>query len=288
MKRPAALTAALASLAALCAITSAAPAQEAWPVLEGDSTLEVAVRLATEGQADSARAYVRARLAETSPGDTLYPRMLYAAGVVAADVDSAMFYFRRVGIEYARSNWADRAHLRLAQLAFASGDFAAAYRSSLRVIRDYPFGEVLAEANFWAGRSQLELGNPLEGCRLLNVAAAEAADDVELSNRARYQLQRCAAVQQATDSVGADSAARPGRTVTVYAAQVAAVQSVAAADELMRRLAAAGYEPHVVRDADGLFKVRVGRYPDRQQAQRVVNELRQRLGGSPFVVEEQQ
>jgi outer membrane protein assembly factor BamD (BamD/ComL family) len=287
MRRPTAFAALLAALAAAFTITPTAAAQEAWPVIEGDSTLEVAVRLATEGQADSARAYVRARLAETSPGDTLYPRVLYAAGVVAADVDSAMFYFRRVGIEFSRSSWADRAHLRLAQLAFASGDFAAAYRSSLRVIRDYPFSDVLAEANFWAGRSQLELGNPMEGCRLLNVAAAGASDDVELGNRARYQLQRCAAVQQAGDSAGADTTARP-RTVTVYAAQVAAVQSVAAADELMRQLNAAGYEPHVVRDADGLFKVRVGRYPDRQQAQRVVNELRQRLGGSPFVVEEQQ
>ena len=36
-----------------------------------------------------------------------------------------------------------------------------------------------------------------------------------------------------------------------------------------------------------LFKVRVGRYADRTQAQRVATELKSKLGGSPFVVEEQ-
>ena len=80
----------------------------------------------------------------------------------------------------------------------------------------------------------------------------------------------------------------PAGTQTVYAAQVAAVQNALAADELMRQLHAAGYDPHVVRGADGLFKVRVGRFPERSAAQRLVGELRQRLGGSPFVVEEQQ
>ncbi len=277
------------------AAATSATAQEVvpWEEVEGDSTLTVAVRLATEGQGDSAQAFVRARLSEVSPSDSLYPELLYAAGVVAADVDSATLYFRRVGIEYARSGWADRAHLRLAQIAFGAGDYAAAYRSAQRVLMDYPFSEVLPEAGFWAGRAQLEIGNGADGCRLLSTAAADAGDNVELAQRARYQLQRCAAFAQEGDSLGGDLAqARPAQppagTQTVYAAQVAAVQNAVAADELMRQLHAAGYDPHVIRGADGLFKVRVGRFPDRSAAQRLVSELRQRLGGSPFVVEEQQ
>ena len=74
----------------------------------------------------------------------------------------------------------------------------------------------------------------------------------------------------------------------MYAVQLAAVQSAAAADELMRSLYAAGYEPHVVRGDDGLFKVRVGRYADRGNAQRLVGDLQRKFGGNPFVVEEQQ
>ncbi len=252
-----------------------------------DSTLTVAARLATEGQGDSARALVQARLRQLSPGDSLYPQMLYAAGVVAADVDSATLYFRRVSIEYARSAWADRALLRLAQLAFASGDYASARRSAERILMDYPLSDVLAHASFWGGRAQLELGNPIEGCQLLVSAEAGAGDDVELANRARYQLQRCSAVLAAGDTLADSAAAQPpAGTQTVYAVQMAAVQSAAAADELMRTLYAEGYEAHVVRDA-GLLKVRVGRYADRSTAQRLARELQRKFGGNPFVVEEQ-
>jgi hypothetical protein len=253
-----------------------------------DSTLSVAARLATEGQGDSARALVRARLRQMSPADSLYPQMLFAAGVVADEADSATLYFRQVSIEHSRSAWADRALLRLAQLSFAAGDYASARRSAERILMDYPLSEVLAHASFWVGRSQIELGNPVEGCQRLVTAEAGAADDVELANRARYHLQRCGAVLAAGDST-ADSTAQPEtqRAQTVFAVQLAAVQSAAAADELMRALYADGYEPHVVRGADGLFKVRVGRYADRGSAQRLVGELRRKFGGSPFVVEEQ-
>ena len=280
-------------LVLVCVAAPSAAAQEAvpWEEVEGDSTLTVAVRLATEGQGDSARAFVRARLSQVSPSDTLYPQMLYAAGVVAADVDSAMLYFRRVGIEYARSSWADRAHLRLAQIAFGAGDYAAAYRSAQRVLMDYPFSEVLPEASFWAGRAQLEVGNGADGFLLLSTGPVNAPVTGEMEQPARYPRHRCDAFGQAGDTLGGDSVqARPSAvgTQTVYAAQVAAVQNALAADELMRQLHAAGYDPHVVRGADGLFKVRVGRFPERSAAQRLANDLRQRLGGSPFVVEEQQ
>jgi cell division protein FtsN len=48
---------------------------------------------------------------------------------------------------------------------------------------------------------------------------------------------------------------------------------------------AAGFEPRVVRD-DGLFKVRVGRFRSRSEAQQAQGELRRKLGGTPFIVEE--
>ena len=255
-----------------------------------DSTLSVAARLATEGQGDSARALVQARLRALPPTDSLYPLMLYAAGVVAAEADSATLYFRRVSIEYSRSAWADRALLRLAQLSFAAGDYASARRSAERILMDYPLSEVLPHANFWAGRSLIELGSPGEGCQLLVSAEAGAAEDVELANRARYHLQRCSGALAAGDPGTDTTAAQPAvtRGQTVYAVQLAAVQSAAAADELMRALYAEGYEPHVARGADGLFKVRVGRYADRGNAQRLVAELQRKFGGNPFVVEEQQ
>jgi hypothetical protein len=266
---------------ALGCLASPASAQQ-------DSALTVAVQLATEGHGDSARALVARRLASLVPSDTLYAEALYAAGIVSDDATRAMNYFRRVSIEYAASGWADDALLRMAQLAFAGGDAGASLRAAEKILSDYPDSEVLAEAQFWAGRSLLELGNPQDGCLHLGEAEAGAGENIELTNRARYQLQRCAALARGDSSAAAAPdapATQPGQPV--YTVQVAAVGTAVAADELMRSLHSSGYDSHVVRAPDGLFKVRVGRYGGRQEAQRVASELKSKLGGQPFVVEEQ-
>lgn len=270
----------LVPLAILAALTPAAAAQQ-------EGLYPTVVGLVTEGQRDSARTLVRQRLARLAPTDSAYAEALFAAGVVAGNADSSVYYFRRVSIEYSRSPWADRALLRLAQTAYSSRDAAGALRSAERILTDYPLSDLRAEAAYWAAQANFELGNLGEGCQLLAQAADAAGDDVELANRIRFHQQRCAVVSN-SDSAAPDTTARAEPTAgpVVYTVQVAAVRNAAAADELMQSLHAAGYASHVVRDDDGLFKVRVGRYGSRQDAQRLVTELRRRLGGSPFVVEE--
>lgn len=243
-----------------------------------DSTLALAVRLVTEGQGDSARALVRARLAALSRSDSLYPEALFTAGLVAEQFDSALVAFRRVGIEYSESRWADDALLRIVQLTFAARDLPAAQRSADRLLSDYPLSDQRAAAAYWAARIRLEQGQADAACPYLQQAVDEAGDDVELANRARYYLQRCAA--PAADTTRAAPGAR-----TLFAVQVAAVGSIEAADAVMRQVHAAGYEPRVVREGN-LFKVRVGEFRSREDAQRAQADLRRKLGGSPFVVEE--
>lgn len=247
--------------------------------LFADSTLNRATRLATEGQADSARALVRRRLATMRTSDSLYPAALYAAGLVAGNADSALTYFRRVSIEYSPSAWAAPALVRLAQFAYAARDFSTARVSAERVLSDYPVTPVRAQAAYWAGRARLELNDVSAACGFMQQAEAEAGVDVETANQARFYLQRCRSV--------APAEAESPRAAPAFTVQVAAVRSAAAADDLMRRLSQYGYQPRAVREADGLLKVRVGRYTSRTEAQRIAATLKTRLGGSPFVVEEQ-
>ena len=245
-----------------------------------DPGLALAVRLVSEGQGDSARALVRARLAALPRTDSLYAEALFAAGTVAEHLDSALSAYRRVSIEYSQSPWADDALLRVAQLSFAARDLGTVRRSTDRILMDYPFSDVRAAAAYWAARVRLEEGQVTEACPYLQQAADSAGADIELANRARYYLQRCrAATPPPADPAGA------GTPRLVYAVQAAAVGSAAAADEAMRRLADAGYKPRVVRE-DGLFKVRVGEFTTRPQAQALQAELRTKFGGQPFVVEE--
>ena len=251
--------------------------------LLADSALAKAVQLATEGQGDSARAVVRARLASLAPKDSLYPGALYAAGVVAADLDSALTYFRRVSIEYSQSPWAAPALVRLAQFTYAAGDLPTTASTARRVLTDYPHAPVRAAAAYWAGRAELEMNQMAAACAHMQEAANEAGHDAETGNRARFYLQRCATVPAAPPESSGHGAASSG---TGYTVQVAAVQSAAAADEMMRALSAQGYESHVVRDSDGLLKVRVGHYRTRAQALRIAGAIKAKRGGSPFVVEE--
>jgi hypothetical protein len=197
---------------------------------------------------------VRSRITQLSPRDSLYAAALFTAGVVAASSDSAITYFRQVSIEHSRSPWADQALLRMAELRFASGELTAAVRSAERILLDYPFSDVLPKAAFWAGRAYLELGDTESGCPL-------------------------------RDSTGRQPEPDPPGSRTFFSVQVAAVSSVAAANELMQTLHGQGYESHVVRDEDGLFKIRVGRFAQRAEAQSLVAELKGKIGGQPFVVE---
>ena len=248
-----------------------------------DSLLLEAVRLATEGQSDSARAVVQAKLRAVSPLDSGYAEILFTAGLVSDTAAAAARFFRQVSIEHSESPWADRALLRLAQLAYAQGDLDGVRRSAERILLDYPLSPVRAQAAFWAGRSELDRSNPVEGCQLMAQANEEARENVELANRAAFYLQRCSVVLSAlADSTGTDRGTR------VFAVQVAAVSDPAAADRVMRALRTAGHEARVFRDEDGLLKVRVGAFQRRRDAEALMRELRELVHGDPFVVEERQ
>lgn len=271
-----------APLVLLLALAPASRARAQADSLFTDSLLNAAVRLATEGQSDSARALVRGRLKALSPADTAYPPALYAAGVVASNADSALTYFRKVSIEYSPSPWAAPALVRLAQFAYAARDFGTAVTSAERVLSDYPVTTARAGAAYWAGRALLELNQLAPACTRMQQAEAEAGPDVETANRARFYLQRCQAAAPPPPPDTATAAAQP----VAFTVQVGAVRSAGAANDLMRRLTQYGYQPRAVRDPDGLLKVRVGPYRTRVEAQRVAATLKRRLGGSPFVVEE--
>ena len=257
-----------------------------------DSLMREVVRLATEGQADSAKAIIDAQLNRLSPFGAAYAHVLFTAGLVSDTADTAEQYFRRVSIEYSDSPWADRSLLRLAQLAFADGDLGEVRRYTDRILLDYPTSPVRAEAAFWAGRAQFDLNNSTAACQYMAQAQRESSGNIELGNQAAFYLQRCADVflAQQAETVTADSsvAAPPNTGMVLYAVQVAAVSTASRADAAMQALRAQGYTPRVFRDDDGLLKVRVGRFTSRSDADDLARQLRRRLGDGPFVVEERQ
>ncbi len=177
------------------------------PVLcaaQTEPRLARAVRLAQDGMGDSARAVVEKILAATPSTDTLYPQILYARAVVAASPQEMRRDLQRVTAEYAASNWADRALLRLAQLDFAGGDLEGGARDLERLRQDYPTSPVYPQAAFWAARIYFDLGRPPSACRWLAEGMAQVGSDIEARNQLAFYEQRCAGV--ALDTARADTA----------------------------------------------------------------------------------
>jgi len=318
--------------AAICVVGSIASAQT-------EARLVRAVRLAQEGSGDSARAIVQRVLDATPSTDTLYPQVLYARAVVAANAQDMRRDLQRVTAEYAASTWADRSLLRLAQLDYAGNDLESAARNLERLRLDYPTSPIYAQAALWGGRTYFDLRRAPSACRWLAEGLARTGSDVELKNQLQFYHQRCAGVVLDTahvDSVRADSAPRAGAgqpadtakpavspdsqkpvvaaadtasrppagpsaplhkpdstvappaspppaAVTVFRIQIAAVNTRAAADSIVKRVKAGGIDA-VVAGEKGLYKVRVGAYPTRAAAAAALPSVRAKLGGQAFVV----
>jgi hypothetical protein len=212
--------------------------------------------------------------------------MLYTMGLVSRSVADMRRNYSRVAVEHANSSWADDAIYRLGLLDYAAGDQAAAVRQFDRVRNDYPDSPLLPAASEWAARALFEQRRPPEACAWLTLGLAGAGEDVELRNRLDFMNGRCApgaAPQAGTpreSTVTAPPAAAPGPG---FAVQVSAVNSQSAANSIAADLKAAGFSGFVVREA-GLFKVRAGPFPDRAAATQAAEQIRRKLGGSPFII----
>ncbi|MGH7700613.1 MAG: SPOR domain-containing protein [Gemmatimonadales bacterium] len=248
---------------------------------QSDPRLVDAVRLAQAGRHDSARAIVNRLVSSLAPTDSVYPEALYTAGVLGLDTRTITTNLQRVVVEYGHSPWADDALLRLTQFSFAQGDHASTVQSAERLRRDYPDSPLKPRAEFGAARAYFQLGDEASGCALIRGALDAAGDDVELKNQAEFYSARCPVAARAPAPDTARPVAPRG-----FSVQVLAVRTPQPVDEMLTRLKVMGFTAHVVRDTTGFFKVRVGPYPSRAEADRARARLRTRLGGQPFIVEE--
>jgi sporulation related protein len=260
-----------------------------------DPRLVEALRLAQSGQVDSGRTIIRRLLATLPPTDSAYPEALLAAAKIAPDAQTVSTNLNRIVVEYGASPWADDALLLLTQLYFAQRDPTQTVQAAERLNRDYPDSPLRPRANFVAARAYFELKNEARGCDLIQQALAGAGDDVEFKNQVSFYAARCSPTSTATSSTTQGGAAQkpdtgtktePPATPHAWAVQVLAVKSAAQVDEMLTRLKVMGFESRVVRDSTGFFKIHVGHYATREEAQRVQHRLRNKVGGHPFVVEE--
>ena len=247
-----------------------------------DSRLVNAVRLAHDGMSDSARSVVARILAATPVTDSIYAEVLYTTGLVAASERDRRLALRRVVVDFAQSAWADDALLQLAQLDYASGNPEGTVRQADQLIRDYPESPLRAPAALWGARAASDRRDPSTACRLANQGLGSAGDDVEIRNQLEFQLQRC----QGLAAMQADTAGRTDRRTegqSGFFVQMSAVATQAAAKVEIARARRSGFSATSLRQS-GLYKIRIGPYPTRGEADQALGQVRSRLGGRPFIV----
>lgn len=268
-----------------------------------DARLVNAVRLAQEGLGDSARAAVSRMLDRTEPTDSLYPQVLYTRALIAAEPAAMRSDLQRVAVEYASSNWADDALLRLVLLEYASSQLEAAARHLERFELDHSSSPLYSRAAVWAGRIFFQLQRSGDACRWLRAGSERAADDRELRAELISASRRCndVATSPARDTVAPDTSsairaaalppaapapsppAAASPPAPAFRIQIAAVATAGAADSIAARARAAGIDAVVIREPPH-YKIRVGAYRTRAEAAAALPGVRARFRGAPFVV----
>lgn len=234
-------------------------------------------QLVNAGDRAAARALADSAMTVRTPGTLAYGEALYARAFATSDAGAAERDYLRMSVEYPFSPRAEDAIFRVAQFRHARGDRLGARSQFERLARDFPMGTQTARASYWAGRLALEDGDLAAGCTSLFTASERAArDDVELRNQIDYLRNRCmqpaAPLPATTDSaVRADSVAKAVRDSIAalpsveYSVQVAAFTRKRDADVLVTRLKARGFQVRLV-GVRAPYRVRVGRYPSREEA----------------------
>ena len=270
-----------------------AGAQGADSAATTDSVFLRVQRLAANGQGDAARALVQQEFEAAPTASPRFVEAMYWRAVVAATAADAERDLRTIIVDYPLSPWSVEALMRLAQLEMTRGDMDQALAHLHRVIIEHPASPERPRASFWIARVQYEQGQTAAACRQLADANRTApATDVELHNQIEYWSARCAGVDTVavaparTDTAKSANAKAPVKTPAAataatttlptvkrqWSVQVAAYNTQAAADALVKSLKDRGYDARVF-GAIAPFRVRIGRYATRSQADSAAQKL---------------
>ncbi len=256
---------------------------------QSDTQLVRVVQMAQEGQGDSARALMSRILSTTSPADSIYPEVLYTSGLVSPNVADMRRAYQRVSVEFASSNWADDALLRLGLLDYADGNPAGTLKDVERIRSDYPASALMSVASYWGAKAAFDLKRPADACRWVDEGMAGVGDNLELKNQLTFLQNRCGPgmLPPPADTTRTDTArTRPTPASTIkggYSVQLGAVKTQEAADALLKTITAAGLSGQVVKEG-GYLKVRAGPYATRSAAEAAAAKLKAATGGAPYVL----
>jgi septal ring-binding cell division protein DamX len=269
-----------------------------------------AQRLVNDGNGGPGRFVVDSLVEAADPGSTAEAQALFWRATLALTWAEAQRDYLRVMLEHERSPLAAESMFRLAQGELAGGDRAAAQRYFERIAREAPEAPIRGEASLWHGRMLIERGARATGCPVLREGRRRVSEaQVELVNQYDYLLQGCPP-EAGTPTVAATGATPPSApapsaptastrtstsssvpraptvgpsTTSQWSVQLAAFQTRGEAEGMIKRLGARGYGELRVDGEAPPFRVRMGRFATREEAQCALAAYRTKEKGDGFV-----
>jgi hypothetical protein len=283
------------------------------PLLPSTPRFQDIVRLAQNGYGDSARTLIDGIVSHLAPDDPGYVEAIYTQGVVARTGPEMRKAFSSILVDHARSAWADRAALRLAELDYGSNNMDLVISRITQLLVDFPKSPVIPTATLWGARAAFDRGHPQQACDWLTRGLAAVGDDLETRNQLQFAKQACnlgPGVQYAPmnhDSLRAgpppaDSATRPATRPSPVAppppagasahppagswrVQVGALNAQATIDRVVKKIEAAGYKAYTIPGPNGFTRVQAGPFATRAAASAAIAKLKAAVGGTPFVTQ---
>lgn len=249
----------------LLSTANPAAAQEGDPLQEAVASLEDVEELTRLGRSEEARvallAWWEEGRADASRRDR--QRALWLRGSLTVDPQQAELDFRRLVIEFPGGPFSDRALLRLAQGAHASGDGDGANAYMATLARDYPRSTVRRDAEAWFASAGPVPEREIVEAEVVETQAAEPeASAVELPAQAaedapRYSVQlgafanedRARSLFQRAADLGLEARLVHVPETQLLHVRVGLFDSASSASELLRRVGEMGFVAAMVRDA---------------------------------------
>lgn len=268
---------------------------------DASQAFQRAAALVRDGQGEEGRRIVDSLFVRAREGTPGHAEALYWRAALARDAQQAERDYRQLVVNYPFATHTGRALLALAQIELARNDRERAIAHLQRLEREHPADDTRAIAAFWMARIRFDMSDEPRACAALDEAQRRApAADVELRNQIEFLATRCVGVARADSANVARTAAsqpapetvpaatgvaerRPAassqsptaRRAAYYAVQVAAYDTRADAEALVKRLARRDIAARVVGTKQP-FRVWTGNYATRADATAAQRKLRER------------
>ena len=269
--------------------------------------------LADAGDGTQARTLLDSLVNNTEPASNALAEALYWRAVLSERAADAERDWKRLAVETPLSSRAPDALLKLGDIEILRGRPPAARAYLERLLRDYGDAPQRPKAMLMVARSYFEERNNAQACATIDSLRARGVPEGETQLQSAEMARRCQTANgnavglnatspvpepalPATTTPASNTPTGKGATKyaeakptseaksrTQYAVQVAAYDTRAQADAVVKRLAKRGWKAHIDGERKP-YRVRVGRFDTRAEAVALLAKLKKQ-GQKGFVAE---